>query len=384
MRDWLQSSSLQHGEREFRLDDAERRVCSTIAELGLSATLQCYGGDPTVWRCQLVGQTGESTPYGMGWGKGCSDGARVGALYEALEHHVTQRPSDQMVLRSCAEVAASGLSGETYVALLAEQPSKVIACRVYQQLAGQDTLAVPLFLSNTDWVEQHSAAVRSRLGDTTDYTSLARYSSNSGCAIGGSRNEAAVHAINEAIERDALSLFLLRCIVSPTPSAPAFLDPATLPVELQTLLGQVQTRMGRDVWLIDITSDVGVPSTMAYSPGQPGHRLYGSGTSLSRHYSVHRALTELLQLKLGRGEVVAAEEVEAIELLREFPVLHTCAQLDLRSAAASAPQLAYVDTQAPSSPAGHLDELRARLAHRGLKAYYQEAYLSANGITAVH
>ncbi|MBY0443339.1 MAG: hypothetical protein K2Q25_14575, partial [Mycobacteriaceae bacterium] len=25
-----------------------------------------------------------------------------------------------------------------------------------------------------------------------------------------------------------------------------------------------------------------------------------------------------------------------------------------------------------------------RLAHRGLKAYYQEAYLSANGITAVH
>ncbi|KZS64405.1 hypothetical protein A4G26_10310 [Mycobacterium kansasii] len=52
---------------------------------------------------------------------------------------------------------------------------------------------------------------------------------------------------------------------------PAFLDPETLPIELRTLLEQVQTRIGREVWLIDVTTDLGVSSTLAYStwPARP-------------------------------------------------------------------------------------------------------------------
>ncbi|WP_167470660.1 YcaO-like family protein [Mycobacterium innocens] len=92
--------------------------------------------------------------------------------------------------------------------LLEEQPTEGIACRVYKQLGGDDTLVVPLFLAYASWVDEQTEPLGSELGDTVDYRSLARYSSNSGSAIGGSTEEAAVHVINEAIERDATTLFL--------------------------------------------------------------------------------------------------------------------------------------------------------------------------------
>lgn len=60
----MQPNDFQFGERQFCVDDAERRARSAIAELGLSATLKCYGGDPTVWRCQLSDETGE-LPFGV-------------------------------------------------------------------------------------------------------------------------------------------------------------------------------------------------------------------------------------------------------------------------------------------------------------------------------
>ncbi|KZS76169.1 hypothetical protein A4G29_05425 [Mycobacterium kansasii] len=76
------------------------------------------------------------------------------------------------------------------------------------KLGGDDTLAVPLFLAYASWVDEQTAPLRTELGDTVDCRSLARYSSNSGSAIGGSMEETAIHAINEAIERDATTLFL--------------------------------------------------------------------------------------------------------------------------------------------------------------------------------
>ncbi|KZS76168.1 hypothetical protein A4G29_05420 [Mycobacterium kansasii] len=126
---------------------------------------------------------------------------------------------------------------------------------------------------------------------------------------------------------------------------PAFLDPETLPIELRTLLEQVQTRIGREVWLIDVTTDLGVSSTLAYSPGPRGRYLRGYGASLSRRYSVYRALTELLEVQLtDRG---VAQRLEGIELLKDHPVLQACAELDLRPLAASTRLVPYAETAAP-------------------------------------
>src|SRR4051812_42721588 len=168
----LPGTAVQRGEREFSLSDAAHRAISAISELGLSAQLECFGGDPTVWRCQLFdGQ--QPAPGGSGHGKGAVEAARVGAHYEALEHFLTQQHRPETVqLRRCAEVVESPLGPESYSALLAMQPDQLIACRIYHQLGGTNTLAVPLFLSNVTWVDDAAAPWRAEVGDTTDYESL--------------------------------------------------------------------------------------------------------------------------------------------------------------------------------------------------------------------
>lgn len=351
-------------------------------DLGLTADLHCYGGDPTVWRCRLF-DGGHAAQWGGGHGKGAPSGARVGALYEALEHYVVQQHwADTVELRSCAHIAESALSGEAYADILAEQPDELIACRIYQQIGGTRTLAVPLFLSNVWWAEEQTAALRAEIGDTTDYRSLARYSSNNGSAIGGSFAEAAVHAINEAIERDAISLFLLGTYLAATPPPPRFYDVATLPDDLRRVLDEVQARVGRTVWLIDVTTDLGVPATLAYAAGSRGDFLRGYGTSLSRHYSIYRAITELLEAALTDGRV--DDRRTAIELFSAHPVLQACVAFELDAPTESAARTAFVDTDAPPSPAEHLDQLLKALSERGFHVYVNTVRAFPNGITAVH
>lgn len=372
----------QYGEREFSPEDAARRALTAISELALTARLDDYGGDPTVWRCQLF-DGARAVPSGLGHGKGRTAAARVGSMYEALEHYLTQQHLPETVqLRSCAEVAQSALWTEAYIGVLAQQPDRLIACRAYHQLDGAKSLAVPLFLSNVWWVDDSAAPLRAQIGDTTDYRSLARYSSNNGSAIGGSSAEAAVHAINEAIERDAVSLFLIRTFLAETPPSPASMAAHTLPAALRELLDSVQNRIAREVQLIDITTDLGVPTTLAYASGPRGGHLRGCGTSLSRHYSVYRALTELLENQLTDDHV--AGRLAAIELLADYPALQACAAFDLQPVAARAVQVPYVDTHAPRSPSRHRSGLLAKLADRGFTAYLNEFRTLGNGITTVH
>jgi ribosomal protein S12 methylthiotransferase accessory factor len=378
----LNMLSVQHGEREYVLDEAARRAHSTITELGLTAEMKYHGGDPTVWGCRLL-DNGSEVAWAAGQGKGTFGGARVGALYEALEHYVVQQgPVDGVALRPCGQIAESALATEAYAGLLAEQPDNLIACRIYQQIDGSDTLAVPLFLSNVWWVEHQAAVLRAQVGDTTDYHSLARYSSNNGSAIGGSFAEATVHAINEAIERDASSLFFLDTYVAGAP--PRFYDIDTLPHEVRSVHEYVQDRVQRTVWIIDLTSDLGVPTTLAYAPGTRGSFLRGYGTSLSRHHSIYRALTELLEGALSEDTAKIDQRCAAIDLLSGDPLLQSCAAFELDAPTASTPRTAFVDSQAPYSPQAHLGHLLAALTRRGFNAYTHTLQVFPNGITAVH
>ncbi len=379
----------QHGERQLSLAESASRGMSVLDELGLTAQFFYYGGDPTAWQCELF-DGDRRTPQGVGFGKGQVAEARVGALYEALEHHMTHQQGLTLAgveLLSCAKVAHSALSGEAYASILAEQPDNLIACRRYQAFGGSDTLAVPLFLSNPWWPEQATASRRARLGDTADYAVLARYSSNNGSAIGASFAEATVHAINEAIERDAFSLFLARTFLAENPVSPVLLATETLPPALRELLHRVENRTGRQVWLIDITTDLGVPSTLAYSPDSHGDYLLGSGASLSRHYSVYRALTELLEVQLEQGLAgvdLAAKRAVAIEKLADHSVLQACVALDLSDFATSMSTVPFVDTVAPPTPREHLHRLLQVLRARDFTPYFQELHASADEVTTVH
>ncbi len=93
------------------------------------------------------------------------------------------------------------------ISLLAENfKDSEVPCRQYQCLKTGANIYYPLFLTFPSYLSQVD-----RSNDSLDsFAPLYRYSTNSGTAIGGNFEEAMIHAINEIVERDATSIFLLK------------------------------------------------------------------------------------------------------------------------------------------------------------------------------
>lgn len=71
------------------MGEARRRAAVALSALGLRAELvdAGRGRDPTAWWCGLLDSA--DSPLACGMGKGRPEEARVGALFEAIEHYLT-------------------------------------------------------------------------------------------------------------------------------------------------------------------------------------------------------------------------------------------------------------------------------------------------------
>jgi ribosomal protein S12 methylthiotransferase accessory factor len=240
-----------------------------------------------------------------------------------------------------------------------------------------------MFLSAPWYVETGAAGLRELAGDDCDYADLMRYSCNSGSAVGLTPAEALLHALNEAIERDALSLFLVRAFLAGQPPRPALIDQDTLPRDLARAHAMAEELTGSPVYLLDITSDLGVPTMLAYTAPTSGHgHRRGTGTSLSPGYAAWRSLTELLQTTLGEHLAPSRTDLTA---LAAYPALHACGRFDLTDVLRRARVVPF--PQGPEvlgTPAGQCRIVTARLRSRGLTAYSRTVGALSCGVTAVH
>lgn len=392
-------------ERVVRLPEAARRVMAALGELGLEPELTDLGRgrDPTAWACRLLTRDGDVPPAAEGVGKGLREEARVGALFEALEHYLTGPAlfdPAAVELVEAAEITAGPLRHEACVVPLARTPAERVACWRYRPLGcpplsppgchplrGGRGTPVPLFLSAPWYVETHAGPLRERAGDICDYAHLMRYSCNSGSAVGVTEDEALLHALNETIERDALSLLLVRAFLCTADFRPVVIDPATLPAELERVHAVTERLIGSPVYLLDIVSDVGVPTVLAYAaPALRRPHRRGVGTSLSPAYAAWRALTELLQSTLGetlpwsdaprRGEPVG---------LACYPELYACGRFDLTDHLRGALTVPFTSAGGvPEHPHRQLRELCAILAARGYTPYWRTVAAITGEIIAVH
>lgn len=118
--------------------------------------------------------------------------------------------------------------------------------------------------------------------------------SSSGCALGSSLEEAALHALCELIERDAFLLAWCRRSPLPAIRASSIDDAATA-----MLLDGIEAR-GFEVHLLVTTYDLGLPSVWAvavnHSPGAVPATLSAAGSSAEPVVAVRAALWELAQL----------------------------------------------------------------------------------------
>lgn len=123
-----------------------------------------------------------------------------------------------------------------------------------------------------------------------------------GCAAGASRTRALLSALLELIERDSVAIWWYNRI--PRPAA----DWAAFPgAEFRRLRGGFAA-LDRSVYLLDLTTDIGIPAYAAIAPRADGSQpLFGAGADVSPHRAARKALLEAAQICRSARERASEE-----------------------------------------------------------------------------
>ena len=118
------------------------------------------------------------------------------------------------------------------------------------------------------------------------------HTDSNGCAAGNTREEAIVQGFLELVERDAYAIWWYNRLQRVEIDLKQFEDSYVRDLQSQLADG------GRRLWVLDITSDLGVPTYVAITHWmQNGHENieFGSGSHFDRRIALLRSLTELSQ-----------------------------------------------------------------------------------------
>ncbi|MFG2822922.1 TOMM precursor leader peptide-binding protein [Kitasatospora sp. NPDC048365] len=119
------------------------------------------------------------------------------------------------------------------------------------------------------------------------------HADSNGNAAGSSLEDAVLQGFLELVERDAVALWWYNRTRQPGIDLDAFADPWT------EQLREVHAELGREVWALDVTSDLGVPTVVALSrrTDKPAEDIvFGFGAHFDPRLALRRALTEVNQL----------------------------------------------------------------------------------------
>jgi len=132
---------------------------------------------------------------------------------------------------------------------------------------------------------------------------------SNGCASGNTLEEAIQQGFFELVERDACALWWYNRVTRPGVALDSFDDPFF--ASMQNSFNQA----GRELVVLDITSDLGVPTVMAISWRQSdGGRIHlGLGCHLEARLAVSRALAELNQGAVDEFDDKDPASVEGID-----------------------------------------------------------------------
>lgn len=375
-------------ERHFSLPDATRRIQAAYDALGIRCATSVIGQAPCAALTEL--RDADGTLLTGGWGKGAREAAVVGSLYEAMEHLLMDRhAAHDAQVRAVEDLIAlldPDLTRYLPGALLFDQIEETIATRRYTGLAGATDFHYPVALSAPTYADAPLPA------DTFDYAPLRRYASNSGTAIGGSLEEALLHALNECAERDAISLFLVSHFFHAGNEALRVVSPAGLPADVADLYRQISQCVDADICLLDISSTPGITSCLAVAHLCYDHaRPYGAGASLNPAHAARRALHELLQSHLALASDAdparagRAASVHPVQLLQQWPRLQPSARMDIEDRLASQPIVAVALEDRPAGAVeSQIQQLGQALKADGLVAGYNVIHAFDNGITLVN
>ena len=156
------------------------------------------------------------------------------------------------------------------------------------------------------------------------------HADSNGCAAGNTLEEAIVQGFLELVERDAYAIWWYNRSQRPEVDLSQFDDSYVR--DLQTQLADT----GRQLWVLDVTSDLGVPTYVAIlhwmQNGQENIE-FGSGAHFDQRIALLRTLTELNQFLSiglmggGTGEKSSLDGVTPLRL-EDYPFLIAKRQSD--------------------------------------------------------
>jgi ribosomal protein S12 methylthiotransferase accessory factor len=278
-------------------EEAVARLDSTLAVDYLERGTYCV--------TQAVLRDRDGRVKATGAGKGTGEQAKASAAFETLEHHffmtANQTHASDLEVRSI-ETLVSQPSAEQdlmFAYLEAVYPDSAVGCGLYAAVGDAEaTILVPLFFVDPTYCSEPLP------GDRFIYEQFRRYASSNGHATGATLNEALLHGLLEVIERDALSRFFLGRYQHGRRYTNRLVTSQSLPGDLAALKEELCRRFGGRVDLLDITTDIEVPTYIAEFRGGRVAPLsaYGCGCSLGGSYALERSLTELLQVLVDPAE----------------------------------------------------------------------------------
>lgn len=145
---------------------------------------------------------------------------------------------------------------------------------------------------------------------------------SNGNAAGSSMEDAVLQAMLELVERDSVALWWYNRTSMPGIDLDAFGDPWLAEVR------DTYAAIGREVWVLDVTADLGIPAMAAVTRRTGADRediMFGFGAHLDPRVALRRALTELNQLMpamiaKGDGDRYECDDPDALRWWREATV----------------------------------------------------------------
>ena len=189
-----------------------------------------------------------------------------------------------------------------------------------------------------------------------------------GTAAGPSFEAAVLHGVLELVERDALGLWWKGGRRGR--QAPAGSEAHERACELLARLRHGRTT--RETWLLDVTSDIGVPCAVAASCDPGGANFaFGAGARLSMSSALRSALLELCQMELAYAAVAAKRSERGDAALNEQDWLHLRRATSIN--ATTCELLQPLPTLPPTSGSPQsLGALISRLAELRIEVYVVE------------
>lgn len=375
---------IMHCERANSPETSLRVFEEEIIKLGLSYKILPIGHFPETTRCWLFNF--DNTLVDMGNGKGIGLQSEISAKYEALEHYLSTQKSG--LKPKCMSFSLEEIEGSLSKVNRKALPSYFIKnCNrikktpwIFFQGYRGSSIILPYFLANLDYINKPFSF------DDLDYSTFSDIPSNNGTAIGTTFEEAMIHAINELIERDSISCFLLSTFGRKNPKKIKIISKESLPRYLCELIAKIERDYAEELLIIDIATDLQFPAFLATFTKQ-SHPIQpmGFGTSLSSIYALERAILEALQSLHLYEEDLGKEDIKILNKFNQWPKLQKCAQCDLLPLVKASHYNIHEfrESFVSNDLFEILDETIRNLEHHNLHVFFATHYQSENGISCV-